>query len=87
MTTPALQYVALSGHIVGNESAGFETIHRHIGTYPTMASAIRNGLNAYGCDDFNIAVVRDGKILRWTWMGEDIGETPEVMAELEQWLP
>ena len=81
------QYVALSGHIVGNERGGFETSWGHIGTYQSMDAAKRNGLNTYGSDDFCIAVVRGGKIIRWTWMGEDIGETPEVMADLEQWLP
>lgn len=80
------EYVALAGHIVGDEH-GFETVYTHIGTYPSLAAAKRHGLNLYGSDDFNIAMVRQGKIVRWTWMGEDIGETPEVMAELEQWLP
>lgn len=54
--------------------------------HPTLSGAKRAGLREFGHDDFNIAKVRNGVLLAWTWMGEVIDETPESLAEIAESL-
>jgi hypothetical protein len=49
--------------------------------HSTLSAAKRSGLRELGHDDFNIAVVRDGRMVRWTWMGEDT-EGPTTYDEM-----
>lgn len=55
-------------------------------TLPTLAAAKRWGLRNFDHDDFTIAKVRGGTMLRYTWMGEDRGDDPEDLAEIARSL-
>lgn len=72
-------------HIVGN-AATWSYCNHIIGTYPTLAAAKRHGLRECGHDDFNIAEVDGQRMLRWTWMGEDLGDTPDDLAWIAESL-
>ena len=53
-------------------------------TLPTLAAAKRWGLREFGHDDFTIAVVNRAqrRLVQYTWMGEDRGDTPEDLAAI-----
>lgn len=48
--------------------------------------AVRAGLAEQDSDDFNIVVVRDGRVVALLWMDQDIQEEARVLLELEQLL-
>ena len=79
------RYVAASGHIVGN-AAKFETIYTNHGTFDSLGDAISAGFGAIGCDDFNVGVVRAGRLIAQLWMNEIVTDDPDEMSEMAKWL-
>ena len=76
----SIEHVVVRSAVVGNPTAGYDIESWEISRHPTMHQAKRSGLRELGDDDFNIAVLVDGKLARWTWMGEECeGATPEDM--------
>ena len=74
-------YVTIIGHAVGNDHDGFHVVHTWDGhTFADKAAAIANGFKAIGCDDFNVGVVRGGRLVSVWWMDKQVGEPP---GELE----
>jgi hypothetical protein len=76
-------YVTIVSHAVGNDRDGFRVAYDWDGrTFKDKAAAIENGFEAIGCDDFNIGVVRKGRLASFWWMGEQISAPPETLAEI-----
>lgn len=48
--------------------------------------AISAGFDAYGCDDFNIAVFEDGHLVSWDWMDEVVETDPAEVARIDEAL-
>lgn len=49
--------------------------------HASIAEAKREGFEHCGCDDFNIAAVRRGRLEAVLWMDEVVDDTPEALAE------
>jgi hypothetical protein len=78
------QYIVLCGDIVGNMQDGFQTIYGWDGDlYDKRKDAIRAGWKERGSDDFNIGVVRGGRLVGLCWMNEPNKEPPDVLREIE----
>lgn len=75
------EFVVVQTQIVGNPRDGYEFVSWEVARRPSLYSAKRVGLAELGHDDFNIAVLDDGRLTRWTWMGEDT-EPPTTHDEL-----
>lgn len=50
--------------------------------HPDRETAIQEGWEAQGSDDFNIAVVRDNELISFDWMDKPTGEDHESMCEI-----
>lgn len=77
-------WVVVQSQIEGNAERGFTTERYVHQGYATLSAAMRNGLRHFGHDDFNIALVDNGRLVDWTWMGESIGEPPETLAHIAE---
>lgn len=76
-------YVTITGHVVGNDRDGFDIAYDWDGrTFTDKASAIKNGFEATGCDDFNIGAVRDGRLVGYWWMDEPTRKDEETLARI-----
>jgi hypothetical protein len=48
----------------------------------TRGNAISEGFAAYGSDDFNIAVIEDGRLVSWDWMDEVVETDPSEVRRI-----
>ena len=70
-------YVTIIGHAVGNDRDGFRVACHWDGhTFADKEAAITNGFKSIGCDDFNVGVVRKGRLVSIWWMDRQIDELP-----------
>ena len=77
------RYVPVFGDWYGNPTDGYRHKWSCLGeAFPTRAMAQSYGLSAQGSDDFNIAVVRDEKVVALLWMDEVIDEEQDVLDRL-----
>lgn len=76
-------YITLIGSVGGNERDGFRTYWGWNGhQYATKPEAVSNGFTEAGSDDFQVGVVRHGKLAEVWWMDHQIDEEPAVLAEV-----
>ena len=80
------RYVTAVGHIIGNPTAGYETVYDHEGIHDTFAAAKLAGFRSAESDDFNIGVIRDGRLIAWCWMDEVVDDGPDELARLAEAL-
>lgn len=74
-----MQYIVLAASVVG--SGPFTTEYSFDGQkFNDRQSAISHGLTIGRSDDFNIGVLRDGKLISLDWMDRTVDADP---AELE----
>lgn len=79
------EYIVLCGQIVGNSDCGFETIYGFNGErFATREKAISEGFKIWESDDFNVGVVKDGKLVSLDWMEEKCDDDPTLMAEIAE---
>lgn len=52
--------------------------------FPTRELAIRHGFDSCGCDDFNVAVIRDERLVWFGWMDKELDREslPEIAARI-----
>lgn len=50
----------------------------------TRKSAIDDGLECTESDDFNIGVIRDGKLVSLDWMDEVVDSDPALLSEIAE---
>ena len=75
-------YMPVAAHYVGTVS-NYGTCYDVLGPQQSSAgAAIRDGFQVHGSDDFNIAVIADGRLVEWRWMNDAIVEEDEVLAEI-----
>lgn len=76
-------FIVICAQIVGGNHGPFETVYGFDGkVYPTRQDAIRNGFIVRGSDDFNIGVIRDGKVVSLDWMDQVVDDGPEELAAI-----
>lgn len=80
MTT---QYIVILARITGGNSRPFETVYSADGPgFPYRQQAIDHGLVAADSDDFNIGVIRDGKLVSLDWMDRPVDTDPSVLSSV-----
>lgn len=52
----------------------------------TLPRAIKRGFAQQGSDDFNVAVIRDGRLVATLWMEEVVDDEPDVLAGIAEQL-
>ncbi len=80
---PAMQYIALLGQVVGSGPFTVEYDWDHQ-KFDDRKAAISNGFRRRESDDFNIGVLRDGKLVSLDWMQETVDADPETMAAISE---
>lgn len=77
------QFIVLCRQIVGSS---LETLHTETHWdgefHRTRKLAIKDGYAQRGSDDFNIGVVRKGKLVSIDWMNEPLGESAGQLADV-----
>jgi len=81
--SPHIEYIVLCGQVVGGNDRPFTTEYStdHIRS-GNRDLAIRRGFKARGSDDFNIGVLREGKLVSVDWMEKPVDTDPALMAEI-----
>ncbi len=84
-TKEADQFIVLCGSIVGNMQDGFDVIYDWNQVfYDLRKDAIAAGWKERGSDDFNIGVVRAGRLVGFAWMDDPMGASTEDLREIEE---
>lgn len=77
------KYIVLCAQVVGG--GPFRTEYSFDGKrFDYRESAIRHGFELGRSDDFNIGVLRDGKLVSVDWMHKTVDAAPELMAEISK---
>ena len=70
-------FITIIGRAVGNDRDGFRIAHDwDRRTFATKPEAVTNGFEATGSDDFNVGVVKDGRLMSVWWMDNQIQDQP-----------
>ena len=78
-------YVTIVASVIGNDKDGFRIAHHWDGqSFPVKAQAVSNGFRLAQSDDFNVGVVKDGRLASLWWMDEQINEPESSLAEIGQ---
>jgi hypothetical protein len=82
-----MEYIILCGQVVG--SGPFTVEYSFDGRkFDDRAAAIRHGFKTGRSDDFNVGVLREGKLVSLDWMDQTVDADPGLMSEIEaQVLP
>jgi hypothetical protein len=76
-------YIVVIAHAVGNPEAGYDIVHDWDGRqFPDKAQAAGHGFALADSDDFNIGVVRDGRLASLWWLDKELDETAAMLAEI-----
>lgn len=83
---PGDRYVCIAMWIVGNPEAGFHTERCYYApSQGSIEQAWRKGLRELDrSDDFNVGVIRDGKLVAILWQDEVVDDEPALMAEIAE---
>ena len=74
--------MVVAASIVGTP-AKYEHVYDSDGaTYPTRADAISAGFRLRGSDDFNIGILRHGRLVELAWMDERIDEDQDTLDKI-----
>lgn len=79
------QFIVLCGSIVGNMQDGFDVIYDwNRALYDKRTDAIAAGWKERESDDFNIGVVRGGRLVGFAWMNDPMGASADDLREIEE---
>ena len=78
------KYIVLCGQVIG--SGPFTVEYDWDNTqFDDRSKAISHGFEIRGSDDFNIGVVRDGKLVSLDWMNDlMVDSDPDLMSEISE---
>lgn len=79
------EYIVLCGQVVGGNGQPFEIVYGFDGErFAERKKAIRHGLKVRGSDDFNIGVIRDGKLISLDWMHKVVDDGPDILEPIAE---
>ena len=89
VSTPGT-YAVILRRIEGNDHDGFRTASYWDGRlHPVRELAVNHGFRTVRCDDFNVGMVRDGRLVSLWWMdkviSEDEGTLDGIGRECGRW--
>jgi hypothetical protein len=74
-------YIVLCAQVVG--SGPFQVIYNYDGRrFTDRARAISHGFEIRGSDDFNVGVLKDGRLVSVDWMEQVVDSKPEVLRKI-----
>lgn len=80
---PKMQFIVLCGQVVGSDpftvEYGFDGER-----FDHRDAAIRHGFKKGRSDDFNIGVLRDGKLVSLDWMENTVDADPSTLAHVSE---
>lgn len=77
------KYIVLCGQVVGSPGLPYTTEYGFDGKrFDDRQEAIGHGFDIRGSDDFNIGVLKAGKLVSMDWMDEAIDTDPAVLATI-----
>ena len=80
---PKIEYIVLCGQVVG--SGPFQTVYNFDGEkFSKREGAKHHGFRIRGSDDFNIGVLKDGKLVSLDWMDNVVDSDPATLAEVAE---
>jgi len=78
-------FIVLTRQIVGTSLSDLRCETYWDGEFhPKRQAAKKAGWKERGSDDFNIGVVRDGRLVSVDWMDEPLGESADELADIEE---
>lgn len=78
-------YQPVAARFVGNPESGYAPVYTALSEpKESRGYAISAGFDYCACDDFNIAVIKGGRIVSLDWMDEVVDTDPDVLAEVER---
>lgn len=78
------RFIVLTRQIVGTSLSDLRCETYWDGEFhPKRQAAKKAGWEARGSDDFNIGVVRDGRLVSIDWMEDPLNEPAETLADIE----
>jgi hypothetical protein len=82
---PGDQYFVIVSEVVGGDFVGFHTEH-HRGSADVgdLDKAIHLGWAAVKCDDFNVGVIRGGRLAAVLWMDQVVDAEPDVLWRIAE---
>jgi len=77
-------YIVICQQVIGGGPAmPFEIVYGFDGkTFTDRKKAIDHGFKIRESDDFNIGVVRDGKVVSLDWMDQVVDADADILAEI-----
>ena len=83
MTPVPKEYMIVCSRVVGGDGSEMTIEYHCTGErFPDRASAIKDGFESLGSDDFNIAVVRGNRLISFDWMQDPTGEDDDSLREI-----
>ena len=79
----AERFIVITSQVVGSGSFVIEHFSDRV-EFTARKAAIRHGFKSRGSDDFNIGVVRAGKLVAVDWMDQPCETDPAVVVEIGQ---
>jgi hypothetical protein len=76
------EFMVVYQQILCSDGKPFEHAYYPQKRFPSRGLAIAWGLKDRSSDDFNIAVIDDGKLSSFDWMTKEIEEDEDTMAEI-----
>ena len=76
-------FAVIIGRAEGNERDGFRVARYWDGRcFEDKALAVKHGFELCDSDDFNIGVIKDGRLASLWWMDKQIDEDAVTLAEI-----
>ena len=80
----ATEYIVIVGRVVTNAS-GFCMSYSWDGDrHAKRKDAISDGFTVAGSDDFNVGVVKDGRLISLDWMDQAVDTDPQLLAKISE---
>jgi hypothetical protein len=78
------QYIVLCGQVVGGADRPVTIEYGFDGEmFADRREAITHGFDIRGSDDFNIGVLRGGKLVSLDWMDDPVDTDANLLAEIQ----
>lgn len=85
MSAAELDYIVITSQAEDGGSTGFSIIHYwDARTFTHKSDAVSHGFRSRGSDDFNIGVVRNGRLLSVWWMDHQVSEPQDALTAIGQ---
>jgi hypothetical protein len=78
-------YVLITSNVVGNEHRLDIAYYLAPGRYASLSAAKKAGFRTlHRSDDFNMGVVRDGRLVAILWMNQIVDDEPDVVERIAE---